>query len=281
MEKIRRFQVRGVTGEVQRVRFGERIVDYWVPRSKPTHLLIAHDGQNIFDKNTATRRRTWQMAQSADRVFSRHGLTPPLIIGVFHSSTKENPWGRAKDLTPTQPFNEGVEPIDTPRGILPRNRDELKIADLRGDEYLAEIVDVIAPQISQSIDNDISKENTAIIGSSMGGLASLYALAKRPDFFSTALALSPHWVIGEKPLAEWLINNLPNPNSHKVWMSRGTKGLDSQYEATQKYADELMVRKSYRIGKDFETKIYSRTGHNEKSWASYLDQVFDFWLRAI
>ena len=81
----------------------------------------------------------------------------------------------------------------------------MKISDLRGDEYLAEIVEVIAPKISQSIDNDISKENTAIIGSSMGGLASLYALAKRPDFFSTALALSPHWVIGEKPLAEWLI----------------------------------------------------------------------------
>ncbi|NCV08288.1 MAG: alpha/beta hydrolase, partial [Actinobacteria bacterium] len=114
--------------------------------------------------------------------------------------------------------------------------------------------------------------------SSMGGLASLYALAKRPDFFSTALALSPHWVIGEKPLAEWLIKSLPDPHVHKVWMSRGTKGLDAQYETTQKHADKLMTDKNYRIGKDFETKIYSRTGHNEKSWASYLDQVLDFWL---
>ena len=278
MEKIKRFQVRGITGEVQRVRFGERIVDYWVPRRKTSHLLIAHDGQNVFDKNTATRRRTWRMAQSADRVFSRHGLTPPVIIGVFHSSTKENPWGRAKDLTPPQPFKEGVEPIVATRGLFPRNSEELKISDLRGDEYLAEITDVIAPKILQSISTEISNTHTAIIGSSMGGLASLYALAKRPDFFATALALSPHWVIGEKPLAKWLTGALPEPAIHKVWMSRGTKGLDAQYESAQKYADALMLDRNYRIGRDFSTKIYNRTGHNEKSWASYLDQVFEFLL---
>jgi hypothetical protein len=85
-------------------------------------------------------------------------------------------------------------------------------------------------------------------------------------------------VIGEKPLAKWLTGALPEPAIHKVWMSRGTKGLDAQYESAQKYADALMLDRNYRIGRDFSTKIYNRTGHNEKSWASYLDQVLEFWL---
>lgn len=278
MEKIKRFQIRGVPGEVERVAFGDRIVDYWSP-ANPTHVLIAHDGQNVFDKNTATRRQTWQMAQSAHRVFTRNGFQPPLIIAVFHSGHRNNYWGRAKDLTPPQPFKEGVEPIVAARGLFPKNREELSVDDLHGDEYLAHITDVITPEISQKF-LERQPKNTAIIGSSMGGLASLYALGRRPDFFSTGLALSPHWIIGEKPLAEWLINALPEPGAHQVWMSRGTKGLDAHYGPTQDYANELMKNRHYRIGKDFLSHIFPRTGHNERSWASYLDQVMEFWLTA-
>ena len=49
MQEIKRFQVRGVPGEVVRVQFGSRIVDYWIPKGGTDRLLIAHDGQNVFD----------------------------------------------------------------------------------------------------------------------------------------------------------------------------------------------------------------------------------------
>ena len=66
MQEIKRFQIRGVPGEVVRTRFDDRIVDYWTPRGGSEHLLIAHDGQNVFDGTTSTHpRQTWKMAQSA------------------------------------------------------------------------------------------------------------------------------------------------------------------------------------------------------------------------
>ena len=87
MERINRFQIRGVPGKVQTLSFNGRRVDYWAPEAKTEHLLIAHDGQNVFDRRTATRMMTWKMAQSAIDVSEKLGLVPPAIIGVFHSQS--------------------------------------------------------------------------------------------------------------------------------------------------------------------------------------------------
>lgn len=96
MELIKRYQVRGVSGEVSRVQIEGRTVDYWIPKSASQHLLIAHDGQNVFDGKTSTHRRsTWEMAQSASRVSEHLGITPPAIIAIFHSGSKKDPHGRA------------------------------------------------------------------------------------------------------------------------------------------------------------------------------------------
>ncbi|MEK6648872.1 MAG: alpha/beta hydrolase-fold protein [Actinomycetota bacterium] len=271
MERVERFQIRGVPGLVQRVSFDGRIVDYWSPQTPTHHLLIAHDGQNVFDRRTATHRSTWQMAQSAIRVSERLGITPPAIIGVFHSSSDKNPLGRILDLAPQDPYQNG---IPTPRDM------NISIApeQLQGNRYLEQITDRIAPTISKELGINLAEANTAIIGSSMGGLASLYALGKRPDFFGTCLALSTHWPVGGNALVDALINALPVPGTHKIWMSYGTKGHDASYGPFQKYADQKMLEAGWRKNHDFTARQFEKSGHNEKSWAKYLDQPMRFWL---
>jgi len=272
MELIKRYQVRGVPGEVSRVNFAGRIVDFWIPRGDTQHLLIAHDGQNVFDGKTSTHRRsTWEMAQSAIRVSEHLGITPPAIIAVFHSGSKEDQHGRAKDLSPQRFFQEDVIP-DVANVV------KTDIDNLRGDQYLNMIFDEIVPEILTAYELEIPISNRAVIGASMGGLSTLYAGIQRPDQMSALLALSPHWPIGGNRLVERTIEELPKPGSHKVWMSRGTKSIDAGYKPFQELADRLMKEKGYRIGHDFVTKVYEKTGHNERSWASYLDQVMKFWL---
>ena len=267
MKEIKRFQIRGVAGDVRRVDFDGRIVDYWLPKEPATHLLIAHDGQNIFDGRSSTHRgQTWQMAQSANRVSKELGITAPAIIGVWHSGSKQDPWGRGKDLVPEKYFREGIKVQSEFAGVL-------ELDQLHGDKYLKLIFENYAAAIAPGI----SPINTAMIGSSMGGLAVLYALAQHPDKIGTALALSTHWPFGGNALVEKTINSLPDPGHHKVWMSHGTKGLDSAYAPFQKYADQLMHERGYQHH-NFETKVYDRSGHNERSWAKYLDQPLRFWL---
>ena len=110
MELIKRYQVRGVPGEVSRVNFAGRTVDYWIPRGTTQHLLIAHDGQNVFDGKTSTHRRsTWEMAQSAIRVSEQLGITPPAIIAV----------GEVVRM------RQCLDWISQMKGIPPRNTDPL------------------------------------------------------------------------------------------------------------------------------------------------------------
>jgi predicted alpha/beta superfamily hydrolase len=271
MKRLKRFQIRGVPGHVERVSFDGRIVDYWSPQTPTRHLLIAHDGQNIFDIRTATRYRTWKMAQSAIRVSEKLGLTPPIIMGIFHSRSNENPLGRILDLAPEDPYQNGIP--------TPKNMETTVTPDeLQGNKYLHQITDQIAPTISKELGIDLAEADTAIIGSSLGGLASLYALGKRPDFFTTALALSTHWSAGGNPLVDALINALPAPGKHKVWMSYGSKGHDADYGPFQKYADQKMVNAGWEEGRNFFSRRYEKSGHNAKSWAKYLDQPMEFWL---
>ena len=266
MQEIKRFQIRGVPGEVVRTRFDDRIVDFWTPRGGSEHLLIAHDGQNVFDGTTSTHpRQTWKMAQSAIDVANEAGINPPTIIGVWHSATKSNPWGRAKDLAPEKFF--------TPDAYVdPRWAVKDSVIVLHSDAYLNQIFNVIVPAVQGAN----TPEKTAVIGSSMGGLATLYAAIQHPDKFSTALALSPHWIISDKNFARSMVESLPL--THKIWMSRGDKGIDKEYPPLQNYVDALMRERGFTS--NYESKVYKRSGHNERSWAKYLNDPFRFWLSA-
>jgi predicted alpha/beta superfamily hydrolase len=266
MQEIKRFQIRGVPGEVVRTRFQERIVDYWAPRGSSEHLLIAHDGQNVFDGTTSThRRQTWKMAQSAIDVAKQLGIKPPTIIAIWHSSTKNDPWGRAKDLAPEKFFTSGS--FVDPRWAI----SDPKVT-LHSDAYLNQIFSQIVPAINGAH----SPEKTAVIGSSMGGLATLYAAIQHPDKFKTALALSPHWIISDQEFARSMVDALPL--THKIWMSRGDKGLDKEYPPLQNFVDSLMRARGFT--NNFESKVYKRSGHNERSWAKYLNDPLRFWLSA-
>ena len=44
MELVKRYQIRGVPGEVSRFDFDGRTVELWAPQEPSSHLLIAHDG---------------------------------------------------------------------------------------------------------------------------------------------------------------------------------------------------------------------------------------------
>jgi predicted alpha/beta superfamily hydrolase len=268
MERIKRFQVRGLAGQVERVHFDGRIVDYWAPDGGSDHVLIAHDGQNIFDRRTATFVYTWKLAQTAARVALEEGKRAPLVIGVFNSSTKSDPHGRAKDLCPEDPFRDGVKPLVSP---------EFDVDSLRGNQYLENIFTTIVPKISKMTDSNNQPDKTAMIGSSMGGLATLYAATRYSQYFNTPLALSTHWPLGGDPLVDWMIPKIPQESVAKVWMSRGTKGLDATYPRFQDRADRTMEKLGWSDSR-FITKVFHRSTHNERSWASYVDEPLRFWL---
>ncbi len=278
MEIVKRFQVRGASGSVSRTEFEGRIVDFWAPQEATPYLLVTHDGQNIFDKSTATRHRTWELAGTACAVAAELGVQPPVIIAVFHSRSESDPHGRGKDLAPQDIFMRGVQPVVGHSGIWPTTKPTFPLSELRGNAYLEQITYSIVPSISNHLGHQIIPEHTAMLGASMGGLATLNGVARYPDIYRTALAFSTHWSVGKEPLVDKLMISLPRAGRHKIWMSRGTKSHDAKYGPYQERANTLASSLGYRYGYDLATPIFTRTTHNERSWASYVNQALRFWI---
>lgn len=282
MIEIEQFQVRGLTGMVHKVRFGSRTVDYWVPANPGHHVLVAHDGQNIFDKRNIGinphQRATWELAKSAARIAELNDLTPPTVIGVYHTPYLEDNLGRVKEYTPAAFMKKREDWAPISYGLYPENIDEF-LSGLTADQHLEEIAKVIVPTITENIGQIYSPETTAILGASMGGLAAIYAVIRQPDFFHTALSFSPHWPIGGNKLAENMMNAFPEPGRHKLWMSRGTKGLDATYEEPQDLATKVIADRGYREGVDLKYRTLNRGAHSNATWARYVPDALNFWLK--
>ena len=268
MQEIKRYRVRGIPGAVSRVSLRGRTIDFWAPEGGSDHLLVAHDGQNIFDKKTATFISTWKLAHTSTRIAHEQKKVAPLIIGVFHSSNKQDPFGRAKDLCPEDPFLMGIRASEP---------SEITSQDLRGNAYLETIFDEIVPDIAMRTHSQVNPNKTAMIGSSLGGLATLYSAIKHSDKFQTALALSPHWTLAGEPLVDWIIPRLPNDRKFRIWMSRGTKGLDKHYESLQERANRLMIELGWTTSQ-FKSQVFEGYAHNERSWAKSVSEPLRFWL---
>jgi len=265
------FFVRGVREPVRRMKIGERWVDVWMPDRTPSGLIIAHDGQNLFDDRAAMHHQTWDAARAAIRAARRLGGTPPAVVGVWNGSSQHAPYRRGLELAPQKVMAAGL-------AVDQRAEQWFDVANLEGDAYLAEITEQIIPQIESLAGSNLP---IAMMGSSMGALATIYALGERPDVFACGLAFSVHWPFAGDPLVDALVDRLPAPGRVRLWMQNGTGGLDAQYAPHQTRADARLVARGYVRDRDFVSRVLRRSGHNEWSWARRLPDAIEWWLRGV
>lgn len=104
-------------------------------------------------------------------------------------------------------------------------------------------------------------------------LSAVYVIMERVYNFA------PGYGLGTQPLVEDLVNRLPKNLGHKIWMSRGTSGLDAKYEKCQELADQLMIKAEWQVNKNFKSVIFNRASHNERAWARQLPEALEFWIK--
>ncbi|WP_205478704.1 alpha/beta hydrolase [Sphingomonas arenae] len=239
-------------------------------------VVYMHDGQNLFLKERSGYNKIWAADQSALRLIESRKVAPFIIVAVDHPGKE-----RYQQYFPTKvasaPLREGIAGFAGP---------------LKGDAYIRFLADELKPFIDRSYRTRTEPRHTAVAGSSMGGLISLYALAERPDVFGKAAAVSTHSpLIGPDNIEKapgltdtikgswrtYLYNQLGAPQGRKLWMDHGTATLDQHYAPYQQVIDAEVKRLGWRPGKDFETRIYLGAEHEENAWAARLDDIFG-WL---
>jgi len=190
---------------------------------------------------------------------------------VWNGSSHHAPYRRGFELAPQKVMAAGL-------AVDQRAEQWFDVANLEGDAYLAEITEHIIPQIESLAGSNLP---IAMMGSSMGALATIYALGERPDVFACGLAFSVHWPFAGDPLVDALIDRLPAPSRARLWMQNGTGGLDAQYAQYQTRADARLVARGFVRDRDFVSRVLRRSGHNEWSWARRLPDAIEWWLRGV
>ncbi|NJC04278.1 putative alpha/beta superfamily hydrolase [Sphingomonas kaistensis] len=240
-------------------------------------VLYMHDGQNVFFPKRSGFNKVWAADKAALKLIAAREVAPFMIVAVDHPGAP-----RYLRYFPTRVANP-----EFAKGIAGFAKGKLA-----GDDYLTFLAGTLKPRIDRDYRTRPQPRFTAVAGSSMGGLISLYALTERADIFGKAAAVSTHSPLVDPGLltqqpqmaemvkADWrryVASRLGAPRGRKLWMDHGTETLDAGYAPYQAVLDESVASAGWMRGKDFESRVYKGTAHEENAWAARLPEILG-WL---
>lgn len=252
-------------------------VDVWTPKgytiNKDYSVMYMHDGQNLFDASSTWNGQAWEIDSTASELIQHGIIRPTIVVGIYSTDTT-----RLGDLMPEKPLQYLQN--DTVKNFI----DMMCRGNYRADEYLAFIVNTLKPVIDENFSTDTSLMATSIMGSSMGGLISIYAMCEYPQVFGSAGCLSTHWTgaLGGNEdfpgaMRRYLIENLPQDTIHRLYMDNGDCPYDSVY--IPYYKEMVALADSLGYNRDrLESGIYRGHAHNEASWSQRVATPLTFLL---
>ena len=248
-----------------------RTVEVWLPpgygrdSTRRYPVLYVHDGQNVFDPSTAFGGVDWGIDETMTRLIGDRRARPAIVVAIWNTPQRQQEYMGAKLLPAgTSTFSMGA---GRPAAV----------GALRSDAYLRFLTDELKPYVDRTFRTRPGREDTFLLGSSMGGLISLYALGEYPTIFGGAASFSTHWPAGDGAMLGYLGTTMPDPATHRVYLDRGTVGLDATYGSYQDQADTLFRAKGYGPT-NFMTRRVEGADHTERAWRVRVDEALRFLL---
>lgn len=249
-----------------------RRVDVWLPPGYAAHprrrypVLYVHDGQNLFDPASAYGGTDWGIDEAMTRLVASGAVRPAIVVGIWNTPARMAEY-MPQRAVPGASAASGVQGV----ARVPR-------AALRGDAYVDFLADTLKPAVDRALRTRPGRDDTFVMGSSMGGLVSLYALARHPRVFGGAAALSTHWPAADGAAVDWLAAHLPAPDAHRLYFDHGTATLDAGYAPYQQRMDAALLAAGWRQGPGWRSAVFPGAAHDEHAWRARVDQPLRFLL---
>ncbi|MBF6025300.1 alpha/beta hydrolase-fold protein [Lysobacter niastensis] len=249
-----------------------RNVDVWLPPSygkvpaRRYPVLYMHDGQNLFDPSLSYTGIDWDVDGTMTRLIGEGRVREAIVVGIWNTPL------RFQEYMPRKPIPGSA----LPSGVA--NVPPMPVDDIRSDAYLRFLVEELKPFIDATYATRPGRDDTFVMGSSMGGLISLYAAAEYPEVFGGVGAVSTHWPVGDGLMIGWLDGHLPDPATHRLYYDFGTATLDAAYAPYQARMDAVMREHGYVEGRNWITRRFEGAEHNERAWRDRLEVPLQFLL---
>jgi enterochelin esterase-like enzyme len=228
----------------------------------------------LYDAGITWNKQAWKVQDAVQRLIDAGRIPPTLVVGVWNNGKY-----RHSEYFP-QKYLAGM-----PEPLRKRLVDEALLGKPQSDAYLRFLVEELKPAIDAKYATRPEAASTLLMGSSMGGLISVYGMNEYPAVFGGAAGLSTHWVGIFKPNAaiplaafNYLRAHLADPATHRLYQDHGTTELDALYAPYQVIVNDLARERGYADGVNFETRVFEGTGHNETAWAQRLEVPLLFLL---
>ncbi|OQY49020.1 MAG: hypothetical protein B6242_00605 [Anaerolineaceae bacterium 4572_78] len=221
-------------------------------------VLYMHDGQNLFDQYTSYVGE-WYVDESVLEL-SKDGVEA-IVVGIP---------------------NIGIKRLDEYSPFIHED-----YGGGQGDDYLTFIVETIKPCIDNDFRTMSDKKYTGIMGSSMGGLISLYAFFRYPKVFGFTGVMSPSLWFANQAIISYIQN--VSYASGKIYLDCGTQeyrnwGSFIKNVRSENYVNKLeetcgiLREKGYADGKTLLFIVDEGAGHSESAWASRFPDALRFFL---
>lgn len=210
-------------------------------------VLYMHDAQNLFDDATAFTGE-WQVDETLDAL-AQEGKLELIVVGIDNGLDKRvtelNAWDNPR-------FGAG-----------------------EGRQYTDFIVKTLKPLIDARYRTLPGRAHTAVMGSSMGGLASHYAIAQYPQVFGKAGVFSPaYWTAA--PSFDFMARH-PLPQDARVYLLAGDKEGEEMVPDVERMAG--VIRTSGHPAANTVLRIVPGAEHNERFWRGELREAL-LWMFA-
>ncbi|MEZ4363514.1 MAG: alpha/beta hydrolase-fold protein [Kofleriaceae bacterium] len=210
-------------------------------------VVYMHDGQNLFLDSYAFGGVSWAVAAAMDQG-ARDGLIhEAIIIGV------DNDVDRIAEYTPVPDPSYGGG---------------------NASQYLRFLIEELKPQMDLQLRTQPDADHTAILGSSLGGLVSVWAGLQRPDVFRNVGALSPStwwantWILGQSSAAT-------GPLPAKIYLDSGDAGPSSDDKVNTAALADVWRQKP---GVTVKSLVQAGASHSEVYWRQRLPGALQFLL---
>ncbi|MDP2391384.1 MAG: alpha/beta hydrolase-fold protein, partial [Acidobacteriota bacterium] len=213
-------------------------------------VLYMHDGQNLFDPDTAFQPgEHWRVGETAAGLIASAELHPLIIVGIYNTGDE-----RIHEYTPTKDARLG--------------------GGLAG-AYGRLIVEEVKPLIDRTYRTLPDADHTGLGGSSLGGLATLHLGFTHHEVFSRLAELSPSVGWDRRAVLKTVRQARPRP-ALRLWVDMGTaegrRGLDDA-----RLLKAALVGAGYAEGVDLHYAEFEGATHSEAAWAARVGPMLK-WL---